>query len=159
MGKFEISGIQANVSYQFESFSTWFNYTFCDPRQTYAETGAVDNRVGDIAKHQFNIGVNKLFYKKLNVNLRTNFTGNRKVGTGTTVPLNTASFPSVAIFNGAVSYSNPEILKGIEFQLVCNNLLDKEYYHPGTKAADGINSPTEILQRDRHFVLLLRYIF
>jgi outer membrane receptor for ferrienterochelin and colicins len=159
IGKFEISGIQANVFYQLESFSTWFNYTFCDPRQTYAETGAVDNRVGDIAQHQFNIGVNKLFYKRLNVNLRTNFTGQRKVGPGTTVPLNTASFPSVAIFNGAVSYSNPEILKGIEFQLVCNNLLNREYYHPGTKAADGINSPTEILQRDRHFVLLLRYVF
>ena len=159
IGKFEISGIQANVFYQFESFSTWFNYTFCDPRQTYAETGVVDNRVGDIAQHQFNIGINKLFYKKLNVNFRTNFTGKREVGPGTTVPLNTASFPSVAIFNGAVSYSNPEILKGVEFQLVCNNLLDKEYYHPGTKAADGMNSPAEILQRDRHFVLLLRYNF
>jgi len=159
IGKFEITGVQANVLYQFESFSSWFNYTFCDPRQTYSETGAVDNRVGDISGHQFNIGVNKLFYKKLNVNLRTNFTGKRDVGAGTTVPLNTASFPSVAIFNGAVSYSNPEILKGVELQVVCNNLLNKEYYHPGTKAADGINSPTEILQRDRHFVLLLRYNF
>ncbi len=159
IGEFEIKGIQANLNYQLNSFSAWFNYTFCDPRQTYSESGAVDNQVGDIAKHQFNIGVNKLFYKKLNVNLRTNFTGERKVGPGTTVPLNSASFPSVAIFNGAVSYSNPDLLKGVEVQVVCNNLLDTEYYHPGTKAADGVNAPTEILQRDRHFVLLLRYVF
>lgn len=159
IGKFEIKGVQANVNYQFDSFSAWFNYTFCDPRQTYSETGVVDNRVGDIATHQFNLGVNKLFYKRLNVNLRTNFTGERKVGPGTTVPLNFASFPSVAIFNSAVSYSNPELLKGIEIQVVCNNLLNTEYHHPGTKAADGINAPTEILQRDRHFVLLLRYVF
>ncbi len=159
IGKFEIKGVQANVNYQFDSFSAWFNYTFCDPRQTYSETGVVDNRVGDIATHQFNLGVNKLFYKRLNVNLRTNFTGERKVGPGTTVPLNSASFPSVAIFNSAVGYSNPDLLKGIEIQVVCNNLLNTEYDHPGTKAADGINAPTEILQRDRHFVLVLRYVF
>ncbi len=159
IGKFLISGIQANLTYQFRSMSAWFNYTFCEPRQTYAETGEVDNRVGDIARHQFNAGVNKLFFNKLNINLRTNFTGERKVGPGTTVPLNTAVFPAVAIFNLAAGYTNPEIVKGFEIQLVCNNLLNTLYYHPGTKAADGINSPTEILQRGRHFVLQASYNF
>jgi outer membrane receptor for ferrienterochelin and colicin len=159
IGRFKITGVQANLNYRKELFSAWFNYTFCNPRQIYDETGAVDNRVGDIAGHQFNLGINRVFYRKLNVNLRANFTGKRRVGQGTTVPLNTSSFPAVAILNGAVSYSDPQIMKGVELQVVCNNLLDRKYYHPGTKAADGVNSPTEILQRDRHFVLLLRYNF
>ncbi len=159
IGKFLISGIQANLFYHFESLSAWFNYTFCEPRQTYAETGIVNNWVGDISKHQFNVGVNKLFFNQLNVNLRANFTGERKVGPGTTVPLNTSSFPAIVIFNSVAGYSNPKILNGIELQVVCNNLLNTVYYDPGTKAADGINSPTEILQRGRHFVIQISYNF
>lgn len=156
IGKFVINGIQANLHYNIASLSTWFNYTYCDPRQTFAETGKVDNRVGDIARHQFNIGANRLFFDQLNINLRGNFSGKRKVGPGTTVPLNTSTFPAVFIMNGAATYSNPK-LRGIEIQLVCNNILNSKYYHPGTKAADGIDSPTEILQRDRHFLLQVSY--
>ncbi len=159
IGKFEISGVQANLHYNFATLSTWFNYTYCDPRQTFAEIGKVDNRVGDIAKHQFNVGANRMFFDRLNINLRGNFSGARKVGPGTTVPLNTSTFPAVFIMNGAATYSNPALLRGLEIQLVCNNILNSEYYHPGTKAADGIDSPTRILQRDRHFLLQLSYTF
>jgi len=159
IGKFRIAGIQAVTTFEYESFSAWFNYTFCDPRQTYSEKGEVDNRVGDIASHQFNLGANKLFFNQLNLNLRLNFSGNRPVGPGTSVPANTAVFPAVAILNGAVSYSNPKLVPGLEAQLVCNNILNTKYYHPGTKAADGILNPTEILQRYRHFVIRLLYAF
>jgi outer membrane receptor protein involved in Fe transport len=159
IGKFTITGAQANAEYKWESLSAWFNYTFCDPRQTYSETGDVDNRVGDISSHQFNIGVNKLFLDHLNVNLRMNFAGDRQVGEGTTVPLNTASFPAVAILYGAVSYENEHLVPGLGVQLVCNNILNTVYFHPGTKAADGIVNPTEILQRGRHFLIKASYNF
>jgi outer membrane receptor for ferrienterochelin and colicins len=159
IGKFVITGLQSNLSYRYNTLTVWLNYTFCDPRQTFAETGAVDNRVGDIASHQFNAGVNKLFFSQLNINLRSNFTGRREVGEGTTVPLNRDDFPAVMIFNSAATYSNPKVLRGIELQLVCNNLLNTTWYHPGTKAADGINSPTAILQRGRHFVMHASYNF
>ncbi len=157
IGKFEITGIMANAVYQIESFSAYFNYTFCDPKQTYSEAGDVDNRVGDISSHQFNLGADKVFFNQLDVNLRLNFVGNRPTGEGTTVPLNTDVFPTTAILNGAISYSNKKIVPGLALQLVCNNILDTKYFDPGTKAADGVNSPTAILQRGRHFLLKLSY--
>ncbi len=157
IGKFQITGIQANASYQIEGFSAYFNYTFCDPRQTYSEIGAVDNRVGDISSHQFNIGANKSFFNQLNINLRLNFVGDRKTGEGTTVPLNFDTFPATAIVNGAVTYENKKIVPGLALQLVCNNILNTTYFDPGTKAADGITSPTEILQRGRHLLIRLSY--
>lgn len=157
IGKFNITGIQANAVYQLETFSAYANYTFCDPRQTYSETGEVDNRVGDIAAHQFNIGADKTFFNQLDLNLRINFTGNRLTGEGTTVPLNFDTFPAAAILNGAITYRNPELIPGLALQLTCNNIFDARYYHPGTKAADGVNGPTSILQRGRHFLLKLSY--
>jgi outer membrane cobalamin receptor len=159
IGKFNIIGAQATVDYEWKTVNAWFNYTFCNPRQTYSETGEVDNRVGDISSHQFNLGVNKLFFDQLNVNLRLNFSGDRPVGESTTVPLNTATFPSVAILNGAITYENSNIVKGLGIQLACNNILDTKYFHPGTKAADGTSSPTEILQRGRHFYIKASYNF
>ena len=159
IGKFNITGVQANAIYQIESFSAYFNYTFCDPRQTYSETGEVDNRVGDISSHQFNIGADKVFFDQLDINLRLNFVGNRPTGEGTTVPLNYDVFPSIAILNGAISYSNKKIVPGLALQLTCNNILNTSYFDPGTKAADGINGPTEILQRGRHFLIKLSYDF
>lgn len=159
IGKFEISGIQASLQYRYDNFSAWFNYTFCDPHQTFSEAGEVKYRVGDIARHQFNVGVNRKFFDQLNVNLRGNYSGKREVGPGTTVPFNTSSFPALFVMNGAVTYSNFISLQGVEFQLICNNILNKRYYHPGTKTADGIDSPTKILQRDRHFLIQLSYNF
>jgi len=159
IGKFIIRGIQANAVYKKGSYSAYVNYTFSDPRQTYSEAGEVNNRVGDIASHQFNVGADKLFFDQLNVNLRLNYTGERPVGAGTTVPLNTDHFPAATILNGAITYVNPALLKGLSMQLVFNNLFNTTYYHPGTKAAEGINSPTAILQRGRHFLLNLTYDF
>ncbi len=159
IGKFNILGIQANAVYRKGSVSAWFNYTFSNPRQTYSEAGAVDNRVGDIAAHQVNLGVDKLFFNQLNLDFRMNYSGERKTGEGTTVPLNQDHFPAVTIFNTTLTYSNAKRLPGLTLQLVCNNLFDTEYYHPGTKAAEGITSPTAILQRGRHFLLNVAYDF
>jgi len=159
IGRFLIRGAQLNAVYNWREYHTFFNYTWCDPKQTYSEAGAVDNIVADIAVHQFNFGVDKAFFKNLNVNLRMNYSGERKVGTGTTVPLNTDNFPAVVVLNGSLGYENARIVKGLKLQLICNNILDKEYFHPGTKTADGINSPTGILQRGRHFVIRLMYDF
>jgi outer membrane receptor protein involved in Fe transport len=73
--------------------------------------------------------------------------------------LNTDVFPSTAILNGAITYSNKKIVPGLALQLVCNNILNTNYFDPGTKAADGVNSPTSILQRGRHLLIKLSYDF
>lgn len=159
IGKFEIIGVQANVTYKRETFSAYFNYTFCDPKQTFSEIGEVDSRVGDIASHQFNLGAEKLFLNHLNINLRMNYTGERPTGAGTTVPLNNDTFPAALILNGTITYSDPALLHGLSMQLVCNNIFNTTYYHPGTKAAEGITSPTAILQRGRHLLISITYDF
>lgn len=159
IGEFIINGAQFSTYYMIHSFTAYLNYTFCDPTQTFAESGAVDNRVGDIATHQFNLGFNQKLWKQFNLNLRMNYSGERKVGDGTTVPLNSAHFPAVAIFNSALSWHHPNYLENLEIQLIINNILDTEYYHPGTKAADGVASPTEILQKGRHFTVQALYYF
>lgn len=159
IGEFIIKGVQTNAVYRMETYSAYFNYTYSNPKQTFSEIGQVTNRVGDIASHQFNIGAEKLFFDHLNVNLRLNYTGKRPVGDGTTVPLNTDNFPAATILNSAINYSNPKIISGLSLQLVCNNILNATYYHPGTKAAEGITSPTAILQRGRHFLLNISYEF
>lgn len=155
IGVFKINGIQSNLIYRTPRLSAYLNYTYTDPRQTYGETGEVDNLIGDISGHKVNAGVNMLFFDKLNLNLRMNYTSERKTGPGTTVPLNRDSFPSAAVVNGAVSYN--DLIKGLTLQLTCNNIFNATYYHPGTKAADGVLSPTSILQRERHFVIRLLY--
>ncbi len=159
IGVFNIKGIQANAVYRKGDLNAFFNYTFSDPRQTFSEAGKVDNRVGDIASHQFNVGADKLFFDQLNLNLRINYSGERPVGPGTTVPLNTDHFPAAIILNSALTYTNPRIVKGMTIQVVANNVFNSTYYHPGTKAAEGINSPTAILQRGRHFLVTLMYDF
>ncbi len=156
IGVFRINGFQSNLSYKTGTFSAYANYTFTDPRQTYSEEGEVDNLIADISRHKFNVGANKVFFKDLQVNLRLNYTGKRKTGEGTTVPLNWDTFPAVFLLNGAIDYRN-DLVPGLRFQVVCNNILDKTYYHPGTKAADGVLSPTGILQRGRHWVIRLLF--
>lgn len=156
IGVFRINGFQSNLTYRTRTFSAYANYTFTDPRQTYSELGEVDNLIGDISKHKFNVGANKTFFEDLQVNLRLNYTGKRETGAGTTVPLNWNTFPAVVLLNGAVTYRN-DLVPGLNVQLVCNNVLGKTYYHPGTKAADGVLSPTDILQRGRHWVIRLLF--
>jgi hypothetical protein len=61
----------------------------------------------------------------------------------------------VTVFNGAISYNG--LLPGLNLEIVCNNILNKKYYDPGTKAADGVLNPTSILQRERHFVFRILF--
>ncbi len=155
IGEFNIIGLQSNITYKSKTFSAYLNYTFTDPKQIVDETGEIDNRVGDIASHQINAGLNKLFFGKFNFNLRMNYIGERKTGPGTTVPLNDFTFPSVIIFNTTLGYQN--ILPGLTIQLICNNLFNKKYYDPGVKLADGYTNPSQFLQRDRNFMIRILY--
>jgi outer membrane receptor protein involved in Fe transport len=157
IGIFKINGIQSNLTYQWKMLTAYLNYTFTDPHQTYSEKGEVDNLIGDISAHKFNLGINGTFFDHLNINLRLNYTGERETGAGTTVPLNFEEFPGVTVLNGAIRYA--DLIPGLDLQLVCNNIMNTTYYHPGTKAADGILSPTSILQRERHFVARLLFEF
>ncbi|MBC7722318.1 MAG: TonB-dependent receptor, partial [Pedobacter sp.] len=158
VGRFNIFGIQSNLAYKKKALSVDLNYTYTDPKQTRDDNeNVVDYRVGDISTHHVNGIVNYLFFNKLNVNFRTNFMSNRPTGVGTSVPANPESFPGYFISNTAIGLVN--MIRHATLQLVCNNLFDKKYFHPGVRTADGLSTPSSILQPGRNFFVKLSYEF
>ncbi len=158
IGQFDIYGIQSNLSYKKQNLTIDLNYTFTNPTQNRDDTGKeVDNRVGDISTHHINGIINYLVGNKLNINFRTNYMSERPTGAGTSVPLNPEEFPGYFISNTAISLVN--VIKNASVQLVCNNIFDKKYFHPGARGADGLGAPSSILQPGRNFFLKLNYEF
>ncbi len=156
IGSFKIFGIQHNLNYVNKEFKATFNYTYCSPVQTKSETGIVNNTVADIADHHYNLILNYLFIKHINVNWRSNYVGTKRAGLNTTVPTNPES-----IFNpytvSSLTIGLFDLVKNTKITIVCNNIFDKTYYSPGPRVADGITNPSKVLQMQRNFMLRLVY--
>ena len=152
IGTNNILGVQLNANYRTKTYTAYLNYTFTEPEDTRQNL-----RISDIASHQLNFGVTKRFFRKLNVNLRANYVGEREVGEGTTVAGNPDDFPGHFVMNSTIGYHN--LIQGMTLQLVANNLLDEEYWHPGPRTATGSFYTSRVLQRERHFLLKLLYEF
>ena len=157
IGKFSIYGIQSNLTYHKKNVSVYLNYSYTKGNQTKSEKGNVDLVVGDIANHSVNAGVYYEPIKYLGLSFRSNYISSQPVGLGTSVPANTSTFPPYLI--AFMTASIKDFVKGTNLQFICNNIFDKYYFNPGVKAADGIENPTEILQRGRNFVIRLNYEF
>ena len=157
IGEFKIFGIQQNIYYTNKNFKATFNYTYTAPYQTKSEIGVVNKLVGDIADHHFNLILNYVPIKGINLNLRTNYVGNKAVGINTTVPGNIEIFEPYVITNFTLGLF--DIVKNTKISLVCNNILDKKYYSPGPRLADGVNNPSSILQMGRNFMIRFNYEF
>lgn len=138
-GALETLGIQSTLRYSSNGYDLWANYTYTDPRSTPVDRDGnelAEVRVGDIADHRFNLGGNAKFGDHLNFNLRLNWVGDRETGEGTSVSGSRFDvIDSYTVVNGAFSYK--QILPGLDLQLIINNLLDEEYYHPGVRSAGG----------------------
>jgi outer membrane receptor for ferrienterochelin and colicins len=158
LGEFNIYGIQSNIHYKFKNVNFSINYTFTSPEQTVDDAGnATKLVVADIAKHHINAILNYTLLNKLNLNFRFNYVGKKLAGTGTTIPTNPEKeFPSYILSNATIGYT---ILKGTTLQLVCNNIFNKNYFNPAGRSADGINTPSSIIQPGRNFFIKLNYEF
>jgi len=145
IGNLEIQGAQSNLYFNYSNYSSYINYTFTNP---YKTDGA-KIRIGDIASHHLNFGVNAILFNKLNINLRGNFSGKKLTGKETTVssnPLN--EIEPYFILNSAISY---EIYKNVSVQIIINNIFDKEYFDPGVRSANGIYYASKLPQNRRNF--------
>ena len=132
IGKSQMSGVQSRVLFHYNFFSAYANYTLSMPYRTN-ETGS-STRIGDISTHSANAGVNKLFFGKLNTNLRVNWVGTKPTGANTTISSNPYDkIDAYWILNGAITYN---IYKDFYLQVSVENILDREYYHPGVRSAD-----------------------
>lgn len=129
------------------------NVTFTDP-----ETRA-GLRIGDIADWRANLAANLSASRRVNLNLRLNYVGDRDVGPGTTVffpEKELAEVDSYLVANATLSYTRdlgpsfPEVT----LQLIGRNLLDEQYEHPGVLAA-GTEFAETIPQPGRTVVLRL----
>lgn len=163
VGSLKIQGVQANLNWVLsDRYKAYANYTFTDPKNNRLESdGSLSGefqRVGDIASHQFNFGLNARYFDRLNVNLRFNYVGKRPTGTGTTIAANPlGDFDSVYLLNGAISYNN--IIEGLGLQLGVNNLLDFQYFDPGFRNSDGIGNISRMPQKGRNFMLKMTINF
>jgi len=153
IGSLEIRGVQAQLNYKYNNYDVYANYTFTDPWNTEKDTKI---RIGDIASHHANFGINAVYLENLNINFRINYIGERKTGPGTTVPANLSKFPSHIIANLAVTYDN-FLVEGISLQGICNNLFDQKYFDPGVRSADGILYSSRTPQRERYFMLRILF--
>lgn len=162
-GKSYVTGVQAVFDYKIsKNFNLFSNYTYTDAKKDSIAgtvvTDVVTNKkliVGDIAKHHFNVGVNGVFLKneKLNVNLRFNYVSGRRVGRGTSVPLNpqpNGLFPAYKIFNTAITYT---ISNAIQVQAIVNNILNEKYSDPGIRSANGVDQAYRTPQKGTNAML------
>jgi outer membrane receptor protein involved in Fe transport len=162
IGSLRIQGVQASLNYSLANYSLAANYTYTYPlnRKLDAAGNLTDEyqRVGSIASNHFNFSVNARYFDRLNINLRAICVGKIPVGAGTTVADNPDSlreFPAYAVFNGAIGWYG--LLPGLDVQLICDNILNKEYSSPGVRAADGLTYGYRAPQRERVFLLRLIY--
>ena len=171
----QVFGIQGWVDYRhvtdFGDFYFYGNYTFTNPQDlakdgdiltdSYGDTltsngQAVSQiRVGDISRHQVNLGVNYQPRDAWNINLRGNFVGKRPTGDGTTVTGNPDNFPAFMVFNSAVSYKLKDY--GLTIQAIANNVLNTHYYSPGLRDADGFRFSSSLPQNRLNIHLRVRW--
>ncbi|OFX66884.1 MAG: hypothetical protein A2X12_04845 [Bacteroidetes bacterium GWE2_29_8] len=158
IGRMKIDGIQSTVNYKAKEISFYANYTYTNPMTEVIDklgnqTGEYI-RIGDISTHKINCGFNYEYKKKLNTNLRVNYMSERLTGDNTSIASNPGSFPAVVLLNGAISY---KIYKGIDIQFICNNILNKEYFDPGVRSADGVLYAYRTPQRERNYMIRMIY--
>ena len=160
IGALDILGLQSTLSYKISNYQIYANYTYTNPLNIILDNGELTyeyQRIGDIAEHKANLGVNARYFKKLNINLRMNMIGRRPVGENTTVPANPGDFPPIYLLDGSIGYFN--IIKGLNLQLIVNNILGLEYFDPGIRSANVSTYAYRIPQPRRNITLRVFYDF
>jgi len=160
VGEYTINGGQARISYKIANYLFTTNYTYTDAKNIKTETGEdVDKPIGDIANHHINFIAGATYFKKLDVSLRANYVGERITGKNTTVKDNPLDkIAPYTILSSTVTYRGA-FVKGLDFQLYLNNLLNTKYYHPGLRAADGFEYAAQIPQNEFNFMLKALFSF
>jgi len=161
IGKSKIKGFQATFLMKLNDFDCYLNYSYTDPKNNIVDDrgNLTDEyqRIGAIAAHRINVGINSLILNHINLNLRMNYASQRPVGENTTMNLNPGHFDSFLLLNGTLSYK--DIFPGFTAQLIINNITDIEYFDPGVRTADGSKYSYRIPQRRRNYIFQLIYKF
>ena len=150
IGKQQIYGIQSNAKYIVGNFTFWANYTYTNPMDK-----KLNIRISDIASHHVNFGADAVYFKRLNISLRSNYVGRRLTGAGTSGSKNPNTvFAPYQVYHLTLSYS--ELIKDMTIQLGAQNILNTKYFDPGVREATG-SYASSIPQYGR--VLMIKLIY
>jgi len=108
----------------------------------YLEGASEGDSWGDIAhtaKHKINFGLNwQPLTQNFNVNLRANYVGKRAVPATNTYFENKA--PSYTKFDLVFTWTNLFNTRGLDTQLILNNIFDESYYGVGRQSGSSLRS-------------------
>ncbi len=150
-GGLNIMGLQSELNYNFSIFKVYANYSYTLPTDNETKL-----KISDIATHKANLIANAKFYKYFNINLRTNYVGIRKSGENTSGSKNPITeFDPFIILNSTFTISN--FVKNLSISFSVNNILNKEYFAPGVRDADGVRYTSRFPQFRRTFYISVNY--
>jgi len=139
VGTATIKGLEAKLDIiPSNAFSAFLNFTYQEGTQN---NGIIRSDIPNIAKMKGNMGVSIPVAELLNINLIENWVGKRSVPL--TNPLGSVS--EYFSTNLAVS-TNSLFNDHLRASLTIRNLLNRKFYDPGIRAADGNYYPTVVDQ-------------
>lgn len=165
-----VSGLQLTARYRRGRSELWGNYTRTDSAQIDPLDFAGDGPLlGDdgrpvkelkaygIAPNRANLGVATAFGQRFDTGLRLNYAGRRPMGPGTTFTQVNQIWPPLSGVGGRTTADvvlNYRVHATTTVQLNVLNLLDRQYWDPGT---DDLSAQPAVLQPGRTFYLRLIY--
>ena len=153
IGKQNIKGYQITSRFTMQSLTVWGNFT-----QVFPVDEKSDLRISDISKFTTNIGVDSRVWKNIYLSLIGSYVGERKTGLGTSGSRNPNTlFDPYFLLNSSLTWEN--VIYGISLQFSVENLLDKKYFVPGVREADGKTYTSRFPQDGRtvHLGVLLNF--
>ncbi|MCG8475510.1 MAG: TonB-dependent receptor plug domain-containing protein [Cytophagales bacterium] len=144
IGTLKAIGVEFMGKFQYKNYTLSANASYVDSKVDFFD-GSGEFETGNIPAYSFYLGLNALYFEKLNVNARLNWVGERKAGTLTSVKANTETAFDV-VSNLDVTFGYSDLLPGLTLQLKGMNVLDQQFSDPGSLSADGILRSNEIPQ-------------
>jgi len=129
--KLNTDGFELALGYIRGKIKSYFNYTYNS--STYENR----ERVPEIGKNNANIGILCAITNKIKLDIRGNYIGKRK-NAKTITATGSDYIDDAFIVSSNLSFLN---LKGFDFQIICKNLLNTEYYHTSNRPPDRYRQP------------------
>lgn len=137
------TGIEAGFNFKKERVGFYGFYTYTDSRDQDGDF------TGEISKHVANAGISVNFFKGFTIHLGGNYYGPR-INPKIIASTGTDEIAGALVLNGTLGWYD---LHGLDLQIIVNNILNTEYYHPSNLQPDRYRQP------QRSFLLKVTWNF
>ncbi len=124
-------GFEVALEYKWEKIRSYFNYTY---NLSIYENG---EKLPEIGNNNVNVGMLYAFTNRIKLDVRGHYLGRRK-NVKTITATGSDYVDNAVVLNATFSVLN---VKGFNFQIICKNLLDTEYYHPSNNPPERYRQP------------------